>query len=59
MGGYLIGDLGTRNLDLPLRTDVDIPAGDHPGTVTMPLRSVRVVLERNLCFLGLRRKFDV
>ena len=57
--GYLIGDLGPTSHCLPVPAGVQISAGDHAGTVTMPLRSARVVLVRNLCFPGLRRFGDV
>lgn len=55
LGGYLIGDLGTRKLDRAACTDDEISTGDHADTVTMPLRGARAVLVRNLRFPGLRR----
>lgn len=55
LGGYLIGDLGTRKLGREGPSDVQISAGDHSDTVTMPLRRERVVLVRNLRLAGLRR----
>lgn len=55
LGGYLIGDLGTRLLGQAPCTNVQISAGDHTDTATMPLWEALAVLWRNLWFSGLRR----
>ncbi len=55
LGGYLIGDLGTRLLGQAPSTNVQISAGDHADTVTMPLWEALATLWRNLWFSGLRR----
>jgi hypothetical protein len=55
LGGYLIGDLGTRTLRPTPCLDVQISTGYHSDPVTMLLRCVRVALGWNLWFPGLRR----
>ena len=55
LGGYLIGDLGPRRHGQAAPTNGEFAAGDHAGTVTMPLRRVWVMSGRNHGFPGLRR----
>lgn len=58
LGGYLIGDLGTRNPSPQPCPDVQISAGNRSYPVTMPPQRVDTALERNLRFPGLRHFCD-